>query len=44
MATIMLFGSSTIFGVPSEVIEWLNEYNKQGHKVPVRLFIRHLVA
>jgi hypothetical protein len=32
MATVMLFGSSTIFGVPSEVIEWLNEYNKQGHK------------
>ena len=32
MAKIMLFGSSTVFGVPSDVISWLAEYTKQGHE------------
>jgi len=32
MATIMLFGSSTIKTVPQTVVDWLYEYNKQGHK------------
>ena len=32
MATIMLFGSSTVMGVPTEAIAWLDAYNKQGHK------------
>ena len=32
MAKIMLFGSSTVFGVPSDVVAWLTEYNKQGHE------------
>lgn len=32
MAKIMLFGSSTIFGVPQETMGWLQEYIKQGHE------------
>ena len=32
MAKIMLFGSSTIFGVPQEAINWLQEYINQGHE------------
>ncbi len=32
MAKIMLFGSSTVFGVPSDVLAWLQEYNNQGHE------------
>lgn len=32
MAKIMLFGSSNIFGVTSETLRWLNEYNRQGHE------------
>lgn len=32
MAKILLFGSHDIFGVPSDVITWLQEYIKQGHE------------
>lgn len=32
MAKIMLFGSSTVFGVPADVMTWLAEYAKQGHE------------
>lgn len=32
MGNIMLFGSHTIFGIPQEVISWLQAYNEQGHK------------
>lgn len=32
MAKIFLFGSYDIFGVPQEVINWLDAYNKQGHE------------
>ena len=32
MAKIMLFGSSTIFGVPSEASQWLEAYIAQGHE------------
>lgn len=32
MAKIMLFGSSTIFGVPADVIEWIRQYSAQGHE------------
>lgn len=32
MAKIMLFGSSTIYGVPQQVIEWLEQYTAQGHE------------
>lgn len=32
MAKILLFGSTTIFGVPADVLTWLDTYNKQGHE------------
>ena len=32
MAKILLFGSSTIFGVPNEVLSWLEQYVAQGHE------------
>ena len=32
MAKILLFGSTTIFGIPSDVLTWLDTYNKQGHE------------
>jgi hypothetical protein len=32
MAKIMLFGASSIFGVPNDVLAWLQEYTKQGHE------------
>lgn len=32
MAKIMLFGSSTISGVPQNVIDWLYQYVQQGHE------------
>lgn len=28
----MLFGSSSVYGVPSEVLSWLREYTAQGHE------------
>lgn len=31
MAKILLFGSNTIFGVPVEVTNWLEQYVAQGH-------------
>lgn len=32
MAKIFLFGSGSIHGVPNDIIEWLTEYNRQGHE------------
>lgn len=32
MAKILLFGSPDIYGVPSNVVEWMQEYNRQGHE------------
>lgn len=32
MAKILLFGSSTIFGVPAEIDNWLLQYKNQGHE------------
>lgn len=32
MAKIMLFGTYTITGIPSQISAWLEEYNKQGHE------------
>lgn len=36
MAKIMLFGSASVFGIPSEIVGWLHEYTKQGHEFIVR--------
>lgn len=36
MAKIMLFGSSTICGVPQEALNWLEQYIAQGHQFIVR--------
>lgn len=30
MAKVMLFGSSTVFGVPQNIMTWLQEYTNQG--------------
>lgn len=32
MAKIFLFGSYDVYGVPGEVIAWLQEYTNQGHE------------
>lgn len=32
MANILLISSSDISGIPQNVVDWMYEYNKQGHK------------